>query len=120
PRVHNGRVCHAAETARGLEASEFSAAYEKKRTRPGQSLWEARTRREKPSGRDERMRRIGVLMNLTADDIEGKARLTALTLSLQELGWSEGRNLRIEYRWGQGMPTAFAHTQRNWLRLRPM
>jgi putative ABC transport system substrate-binding protein len=41
-------------------------------------------------------------MNLAADDAEGKARLTALTQGLQELGWSDGRNLRIEYRWGAG------------------
>jgi len=43
----------------------------------------------------ERMRRIGVLMNLTADDPEGQARLAAFLQGLQELGWTDGRNVRI-------------------------
>ena len=46
----------------------------------------------------ERMRRIGVLTNLANDDPEGRARDTALVERLQQLGWSEGRNLRIEMR----------------------
>jgi putative tryptophan/tyrosine transport system substrate-binding protein len=50
----------------------------------------------------EQMRRVGVLMNLAADDAEGQARLTALAQGLQELGWTDGRNLRIDYRWGAG------------------
>jgi putative ABC transport system substrate-binding protein len=47
----------------------------------------------------ERMRRIGVLWNLTADDPEGQARLAAFLQGLQELGWTDGRNVRIDYRW---------------------
>jgi putative ABC transport system substrate-binding protein len=47
----------------------------------------------------ERMRRIGVLMYMPADDAEGQARLAALSEALQQLGWSEGRNLRIDTRW---------------------
>jgi putative tryptophan/tyrosine transport system substrate-binding protein len=47
----------------------------------------------------ERMRRIGVLWYLAADDKEGQARLAAFTQTLQQLGWSEGRNLRIDTRW---------------------
>jgi putative tryptophan/tyrosine transport system substrate-binding protein len=50
----------------------------------------------------ERMRRIGVLMNLGSDDAEGQARNAAFLQSLQELGWTVGRNVRIEYRWGAG------------------
>src|SRR5262249_12746702 len=50
----------------------------------------------------ERVRRIGVLMNLAADDSETGARRAAFLQGLQELGWSEGRNLRIDYRWGVG------------------
>jgi putative ABC transport system substrate-binding protein len=50
----------------------------------------------------ERMRRIGVLTNLVADDPEAQARVGAFLQGLQELGWAVGRNMRIEYRWGAG------------------
>jgi len=50
----------------------------------------------------EQIRRVGVLMNLAAEDAEGKRRLRAFAQGLQELGWSEGRNLQIDYRWGAG------------------
>ena len=49
----------------------------------------------------ERMRRIGVLMNRAADDSEGQADIAAFRQSLQQLGWSEGRNVRIDIRWGE-------------------
>jgi putative ABC transport system substrate-binding protein len=52
---------------------------------------------------DERMRRIGVLTAATpADDPDGQARLAAFLQVLQQLGWTDGRNLRIDYRWGLG------------------
>ena len=50
----------------------------------------------------ERVRRIGVLMNLAADDAEGQARLAAFLQGLQEAGWAVGRNVRIDLRWGAG------------------
>src|SRR5262245_15711083 len=50
----------------------------------------------------ERMRRIGVLMTIAADDPESPARLAALLQGLQELGWVDGRNMRVEYRWAPG------------------
>jgi putative ABC transport system substrate-binding protein len=46
----------------------------------------------------ERVRRVGVLMSSTADD-EGQARLAAFVQGLQTLGWTDGRNLRIDVRW---------------------
>jgi putative ABC transport system substrate-binding protein len=49
------------------------------------------------------MRRIGVLTAATpADDPDGQARLAAFLQVLQQLGWTDGRNLRIDYRWGLG------------------
>jgi len=48
----------------------------------------------------ERVRRVGVLMNLTADDLEASPRVTALAQGLQQSGWTVGRNVRIDYRWG--------------------
>src|SRR5215472_18765387 len=47
----------------------------------------------------ERVRRIGVLMNFTADDPEGQARIAAFHQGLQEWGWTLGRNARIDVRW---------------------
>jgi putative ABC transport system substrate-binding protein len=50
----------------------------------------------------ERMRRIGVLMALAADDPEGQARIAAFHQGLQEWGWTIGRNVRIDIRWETG------------------
>jgi putative tryptophan/tyrosine transport system substrate-binding protein len=44
----------------------------------------------------DQVRRIGVLMNFAADDLEGQARVAAFTEALPKLGWTEGRNLRLE------------------------
>ena len=71
PRVH--RSCSAARRSRGR--------------------WRRRRSRR------ERMRRIGVLMTIAADNSESLARLAALLQRLQELGWVDGRNMRMEYRW---------------------
>jgi ABC-type uncharacterized transport system substrate-binding protein len=48
------------------------------------------------------MRRIGVLMSVAADGPEGQARLTAFIKGLQQLGWTDGRNVRFDHRWGSG------------------
>jgi putative ABC transport system substrate-binding protein len=49
----------------------------------------------------ERMRRIGFMLSaLAPDDPEGQARITAVAQKLQELGWTDGRNMRMDYRWG--------------------
>jgi putative ABC transport system substrate-binding protein len=51
----------------------------------------------------ERMHRIGVLMTaFAADDPQGQADVAAFAQGLQELGWSIGRNIRLEIRWGAG------------------
>ena len=50
----------------------------------------------------ERVRRIGVLMSLAADDPEEEARYAAFVEGLQQLGWTDGRNVRIDIRWAAG------------------
>jgi putative ABC transport system substrate-binding protein len=57
--------------------------------------WPLAARAQQP----ERVRRIGVLMYLPADDAEGQARLAAFAQALKQLGWSDGGNLRIDTRW---------------------
>jgi putative ABC transport system substrate-binding protein len=62
----------------------------------GVTAWPLAARAQQP----ERMRRIGVLMSTAADDTESTARLTAFLQGLQQLGWTDGRNVRIDTRWG--------------------
>jgi putative ABC transport system substrate-binding protein len=50
----------------------------------------------------ERMRRIGFLTTLPESDPEVKGWLTAFQAELQKLGWTQGRNISIEYRWAGG------------------
>jgi putative ABC transport system substrate-binding protein len=50
----------------------------------------------------ERVRRVGVLMTTAADDPESLARVGAFLQQLQQLGWTDGRNVQLEYRWGSG------------------
>jgi hypothetical protein len=55
----------------------------------------------------ERMHRIGLLMGLVESDPEAQSRITMLRQSLRELGWTEGRNLLIDYRWGASDPDRY-------------
>ena len=50
----------------------------------------------------EQMRRIGVLMSQAADDPLLQGRAKAFQQGLQQLGWTDGRNVRIDYRWAAG------------------
>jgi putative tryptophan/tyrosine transport system substrate-binding protein len=65
----------------------------------GAAAWPLATRAQQSA-----MRRIGVFMNLVADDPEIQARLAPFLQGLQEVGWTVGRNVRIDYRWGAGDP----------------
>ena len=49
-----------------------------------------------------RMRRIGVLINLSENDLEAQRLITAFREGLAQMGWTDGRNLRIDYRWASG------------------
>ena len=64
----------------------------------GTATWPLAARAQQPGGR----RRLGVLMATAADDPESRKRLFALLQGLQQLGWVEGRNLRVDIRWAAG------------------
>jgi putative ABC transport system substrate-binding protein len=64
----------------------------------GAAVWPLATRGQEQA----RVPRIGVLLNLAEHDQETEKRLAAFLDEMQKLGWTEGRNLRIEYRWGEG------------------
>jgi putative tryptophan/tyrosine transport system substrate-binding protein len=64
----------------------------------GVAVWPVVARAQQP----ERMWRIGVLMSNASDDPEGQTRNTAFRQVLQQLGWTDGRNVRIDYRWAAG------------------
>jgi putative ABC transport system substrate-binding protein len=60
------------------------------------AAWPLVARAQQP----DRVRRIGVLMAMTADDPESPARLAAFAQGLQQSGWTIGQNVRVDYRWG--------------------
>jgi putative ABC transport system substrate-binding protein len=62
----------------------------------GAAAWPLAARAQQP----DKMRRVGVLMTLAADDPQSMARIAAFLQGLQQLGWTDGRDVRIEYRWG--------------------
>jgi putative tryptophan/tyrosine transport system substrate-binding protein len=64
----------------------------------GAAAWPLAARAQQPDG----VRRIGVLMSTAADDPVAKTRGAAFLQGLQQLGWTEGNNVRIDYRWGAG------------------
>src|ERR1700687_4472186 len=59
------------------------------------AAWPVRVRAQQP----DRVRRIGVLMGNDENDPEGKAVFSGFTQGLAELGWTDGRNLRMDVRW---------------------
>jgi putative tryptophan/tyrosine transport system substrate-binding protein len=63
------------------------------------AAWPLAARAQQPGS----TRRVGILMPLTADDPYDQTRLAAFLQGLQEAGWSVGRNLRIDTRWGGGI-----------------
>src|SRR5580704_13291406 len=64
----------------------------------GAAVWPLAARAQQPGG----MRRIGVLMPFSQDDPEDRTRIAALREGLKQLGWTEGQNIRAEYRWYGG------------------
>jgi putative ABC transport system substrate-binding protein len=66
----------------------------------GAVAWPVAARGQQP----ERMRRVSVFMDLAEEDAEGQARVAAFRKGLQELGWIEGRNVKLDYRWTAADP----------------
>ena len=73
------------------------------------AVWPLAARAQQP----ERMRRVGVLMSGGERDPETQLRMGAFREGLQKLGWAEGRNLRIDYRWGEEASSECAPTRPN-------
>src|SRR5262245_12586466 len=70
----------------------------------GAAAWPLAARAQQP----ERMRHIGVLLNFAEDDREAQAKNSAFLQGLQQLGWTDGRNVRIDTRWTAGDPARAA------------
>jgi len=66
----------------------------------GVTTWPLSARAQQP----DRVRRIGILMNRAADSSEGQARVAVIRERLQQLGWRDDQNLRIDTRWGADDP----------------
>src|SRR6266487_2400087 len=81
----------------------------------GPAAWPLAARAQQPG----QMRRVGVLMNLAADDAEGQARLAAFVQDLQQLGWTDGRNVGIDVRWAAGDARLFHRYAEELLALAP-
>src|SRR5947207_11115157 len=64
------------------------------------AAWPLVARAQQP----EPMRRVGALMNTAADSVDGQARFAAFVHGLQQLGWTDGRNARLDVRWAAGDP----------------
>ena len=64
----------------------------------GAVAWPLAARAQQP----QLMRRIGVLMGWNETDREAQSNLAAFVQALQQLGWTDGRNMRIDYRWSNG------------------
>lgn len=62
------------------------------------AIWPLTTRAQQ----GDRVRRIGIMLPGAEDDTETQARLRAFRQELDQLGWREGRNVQLEYRWSQG------------------
>ena len=69
--------------------------------------------------RGGRVRRIGVLMPLDENDPLVKSRVSAFTQALADLNWTEGRNVRLDLRWGGDDPNRIRALGRSWLACNP-
>ena len=80
----------------------------------GAAAWPVGAHGQQP----ERMRLVGVLMGST-ENAEARSRITAFLQALQELGWTEGRTVQIDLRWGGRSPESIAEQARELTQLKP-
>jgi putative ABC transport system substrate-binding protein len=81
----------------------------------GALAWPVDARAQQP----ERMRRIGVFMPYSANDAQAQARNAAFLQGSEQLGWTVGRNIQIEYRWSAGSADATRKDVRELIALAP-
>ena len=67
----------------------------------------------------DRVRHIGVLMTYDENDPEGRGYVSAFTHALADLGWTDGRNVRMDVRWGGGDPNRMRALAQELVGLRP-
>src|SRR5215469_4572227 len=67
----------------------------------------------------ERMRRLGVLMAVAESDADARKGIGILQERLQKLGWKDGNNIRIDYRWGNGNPDRIQELAKELVELHP-
>src|SRR5262245_11452240 len=79
----------------------------------GLAAWPLAARAQQP------MRRLGVLANVGESDPEAQLMVSALHQALAQLGWVDGRNLRIDHRWGAGNPSRTAALAKELIALQP-
>jgi putative ABC transport system substrate-binding protein len=79
------------------------------------AVWPFAARAQQPDG----MRRIGVLLTALESDSEYQTYISNLRQELQNLGWAEGRNLRIDYRWGALNPESMRQFAKELVAMQP-
>jgi ABC-type uncharacterized transport system substrate-binding protein len=77
--------------------------------------WPLAARAQQP----DRIWRIGVLLSQAESDATARSFITAFATRLRELGWTEGRNLQIDYRWGGGGTTHMSSLAKELVALKP-
>jgi putative ABC transport system substrate-binding protein len=68
----------------------------------------------------DRVRRMGVLMPYDESDLNGKTYVSAFTQALTGLGWADGRNVRMDLRWGRMTPIVCERSHRSWSAFNPI
>ena len=69
------------------------------------AAWPLAARAQQP----DQVRRIGVLMSVPENDPEAQAWLGTFSEGLQQLGWTAGRNIRLDYRWAAPFDASLGH-----------